>query len=203
MHILHMLPLLTLLADPEPAWQRAAETDGITVYTRERKDSPVREMKAQGMVDAPPERVFKVVRDFDHYAQTMPSTETSYVISREDNGKVAYVYMLIRPPLISRRDFIIRAVDESDSKNGEGYFKSTWKVVSDKGPPPKPDIVRITINDGYWLLEPRDGGKKTLATYYLYTDPGGSVPKWIVNQANGTSVPDVFRAVRREAAKKE
>jgi hypothetical protein len=63
-------------------------------------------------------------------------------------------------------------------------------------------VVRVKLNNGYWLLEPREEGKKTFVTYYLYTDPGGSLPKWIADKANKTSVPDVLRAVRKHAAKK-
>jgi hypothetical protein len=60
----------------------------------------------------------------------------------------------------------------------------------------------VEVNDGFWKLEPRDGGAKTFATYYLYTNPGGSLPKWVVNRANGSAVPDVFQCVRRESKKR-
>jgi hypothetical protein len=48
----------------------------------------------------------------------------------------------------------------------------------------------------------REGGQKTEATYYVYTDPGGSIPKWIANKANSTAVPDVFKAIRKTTAKR-
>jgi len=56
-------------------------------------------------------------------------------------------------------------------------------------------VVRINVNDGFWKLEPSDG--KTHATYYLYTDPGGAVPKFVANFANRTAVPNVFKAIRK------
>ena len=57
--------------------------------------------------------------------------------------------------------------------------------------------MRVKLNNGYWHLEPRENGTKTWATYYVLTDPGGSIPKWIANRANNTAVPDVFAAVRK------
>ena len=66
--------------------------------------------------------------------------------------------------------------------------------------PLKKDIVRVRINDGYWLLEPRENGKKTFATYYVYTSPGGSIPSWIANKANDIAVPKVFQAIKEAVA---
>ena len=40
-------------------------------------------------------------------------------------------------------------------------------------------------------------GKKTFATYYVYTVPGGSIPVFIINQANGMAVPKVFDSIKK------
>ena len=63
----------------------------------------------------------------------------------------------------------------------------------------KKGIVRTPTNDGSWLLEPIDDGKKTRATYLLFTDPGGSLPTWIANKANSGAIPDIFVALRKYA----
>ena len=131
----------------------------------------------------------------------MPYCEDSKVLSTEDGGKVTYFYSVVNAPVVSRRDYVIKLVDESDWQDGKGYLLVTWSAV-DRGVPEKEGRVRITINDGFWRLEPREGGAKTFATYYVYTDPGGSLPRWIVNKANGSAVPDVFRAIRKTVSKK-
>jgi hypothetical protein len=61
-------------------------------------------------------------------------------------------------------------------------------------------VVRVRVNDGYWLLEPREAGRKTQATYYVYTAPGGAVPPFAANAANRVAVPRVFEAIRKAAA---
>src|SRR5258706_3963 len=50
-----------------------------------------------------------------------------------------------------------------------------------------------------WPLEPIDGGKRTLGTYQLLTDPGGSIPTFIANKANTTALPELFARVRKRA----
>ena len=116
--------------------------------------------------------------------------------ANEDGGKVTYFYSVVNAPLVDRRDYTLKIVDDSDWKDGKGFLRTSW-TASDKGPPEKEDVVRVKINVGYWKLEARDGGKKTFATYYVYTDPGGSVPKWAVNKGNGIAVPNVFAAIRK------
>lgn len=200
-----LLPLLVLGAD-EPRWELAAETEGVKVYGRKRGDGDVREMKAIGLIDAPPADVWKAVRDYDNYTKTMPYVEGGKVLSREggEHGdKVTLLYSLINTPLVDRRDYIIRLVDESNWQDGKGFMKVTWTVVNDMDttvPVPK-DVVRVRINEGYWLLEPREEGKRTFATYYVFTSPGGSIPNFIINKANSMAVPAVFTAIKKTVKK--
>lgn len=202
MNLLNALPLMLLLADPDagPAWEQAAKDDGITVYARERAGTGLREMKAVGTFDAAPEEVWKVLRDYEAYTKTMPYVDVSKIVAREGGDKVMYVYQVLGLPFIDKRDYTLKLVDESEWKDGQGFLKSTWTVSTDKGPAQRKDMVRLAVNDGFWKLEPRDGGKKTYATYYVYTDPGGAVPKWMVNTANSGAVPDVFKAIRKAVA---
>jgi hypothetical protein len=132
----------------------------------------------------------------------MPYVESTKKVGMESE-KVFYVYSQLAPPFIDKRDYTIRVSDDSEWKDGQGFLKSSWTLAPpDKGPPPKKDVVRVAVNDGYWKLEPTDGGKKTRGTYYLFTDPGGGLPRWIVNTANSGAVPDVFKSIRRAVAKK-
>jgi uncharacterized membrane protein len=200
MSALHALTMLVLLA--EPSWRLAAEETDLKVYARE-KANGVREMKAEAFIDAPPERVWKSVRDVESYPQTMPYVEVSRIVAREGGDKILWLYSVVNAPLVSRRDYVIKLVDESRWKDGEGYFKVSWTADNAKAPEKPDNIVRVDINDGYWKLEPREGGKKTFVTYYIYTDPGGSLPKWVINKANGSAVPDVIASVRKRATAKK
>jgi len=193
-----LIPLMLLAAD-EPRWELAAEETGLKVYARKRPDSEIREMKAIGLVDATPHEVWQVVRDLEHYTTTMPYMEEGKVLSREPDDKVIYFYSKLNTPLVDRRDYIIRLVDESEWKEGKGFLKVAWTVVNDKDDlvPVKADVVRIRVNNGHWLLEPREDGKKTFITYYLYTAPGGSIPTFIANKGNTIAMPKVFEAVRK------
>ena len=192
---------VSLVAAPPAGegWTIAAQNERLTVYARERKATGVQEMRAEGVLDAPPQKVWRVLRDYQRYPQTMPFIQVSRVLESEQGGKVIYVYSVVRAPMIDARDYVIRVLDESDWKDGRGYLKVSWKIANERAPKSEGNMVRVEVNDGFWLLEPSDNGERTRAVYYLYTDPGGAIPKWIVNRANATAIPDVWEAVRRAA----
>jgi len=199
MSILHAVALLVLLVDDsDKGWKEAAKEDGITVYSRARPDTTVAEMKAIGIMDAAPIEIWKSLRDYDAYPKTMPYTDEAKVVSTEGGGKVIILYSVVNAPVVDRRDYCIRILDESD---GKGMMMESWKA-SDACGPDKEGLVRVKVNDGYWKLEPRDNGTRTFATYYVFTDPGGAIPKWLANKANSTAVPNVFAAIRKVIAGK-
>ncbi|HEU5217737.1 MAG TPA: SRPBCC family protein, partial [Gemmatimonadales bacterium] len=151
------LVALALLASPDsgPGWTRAAETDGITVFSRDKPGSEVKELKAVGMINAPAEAVWKVIRDYPKYRGRMPYTEAAEVVATEGGGKVTWFYSRISAPFVSKRDYTLKIVDESDWRDGKGFFKSSWTIAADRGPPPQSGVVRLKVNDGFWLLEPK------------------------------------------------
>lgn len=196
MRILFALLLTAAPLFARPAdWEKRSDEDGIQVFAREVPGSRVREMKAVGLVDAPPVACYRVVSDLDNYVHTMPYTKESRVVGK-DGDHAVYFYSLISTPVVSDRDYTIHIIDESKPRPDGGGYRTSWTIADDKGPAPRDGVVRVTVNTGFWEFEPAEGGKKTKATYYVLTDPGGSIPAWIANRANTTAVPNVFKAIR-------
>jgi Polyketide cyclase / dehydrase and lipid transport len=189
-------------AREQAAWEQVARSEGVSVYSRPREDSSSAELRAVGLIEASPHEVWAAIREYDRYADTMPHTAVSRILATDNGGRTLHVYQVITAPLIERRDYLIRVTDESDWRDGEGFLKVSWSVSAEGGPPPKQGMVRMRTNDGYWLLEPRDGGTRTFATYYVHADPGGAIPAWLVNLVNKSAVPGLFVAVRRSVAER-
>ena len=201
--LLLLLPvLLSVNTDLGTGWEESARDDNILIYGRAKEGAEVREMKATGLVDATPQEIWDAIRDYENYDKTMPYTEESKVLSRENGGKITYFHSVINAPLVSRRDYVIKILDESDWKDGKGYLLVSWSSIESDAVKPKEGVVRVALNTGFWKLEPREDGKKTFVTYYIYTAPGGSIPNWIANRANAVAVPKVFKAIRKVIADK-
>lgn len=177
-------------------WKQVAQKDGVIVLTRTHPGSDVAEVRAQGIIDAPPERVLAALTDFEAYTETMPYTAESRVMKRE--GDAVWLYQVIDAPLSSRRDLCMKI----SVVRAKGRVGTRWTLANDVAPAPREGIVRVPASEGGWELAPIRGGKATRAIYRIHTDPGGSVPRWVINQANKTAVPDAFLAVRKAATSK-
>ena len=169
---------------------------GFAVYTREKPGSSIREVRAVGEVDAPPAKVFDVVTDYEHQSEHLPYVKAQRVFSRTQDEVVFWA--VAEFPLVSKRDWVVRSKLQRNLPGG--VFRVSWEPTTVKeAPPPAEGVVRLAVNTGSWTLEPLDGGKRTRATYALFTDPGGSIPSFIANKANTTALPDLFEAVRKRA----
>lgn len=191
--------LLLLLGGPALAegWQVASKKGDLVIYKRDRKDSPLKEVKAVGVIKAPSWVVKNVVDDKGRYKEFMPYTKVSDVLKADRETIVTY--QLLDTPIISNRDYTIRVKDESRRlADGRVVYKSSWSPANHLGPKEKDGVVRVKVNEGYWLLE-EAGPDATKATYYLFTDPGGSLPAFVVNSANTTAIPDLFKAIEKQA----
>lgn len=168
---------------------------GLAVYTREKPGLDLKEVKAVGQVDAPPERVFEVVTDYEHQVGNMPYVQDQAVFSRTE--KDVTFWAVADFPLVSRRDWVLKTRLERDLPGG--VYRAEWEPAQVDGAPAPDGVVRIKVNSGSWTMEPIDGGKRTLATYQLLTDPGGSIPRFVANRANTKALPELFASVRRRA----
>lgn len=178
-------------------WKEVSRGKNLVVSTRARAGSPIAEVRAVGRVDASPATVKAVLDDRDRYPGFMPYVSEVRVLSANAAARTLVAYMRLNPPLVGERDYTIAVRDETRPGGG---FLTSWQVANEQGPAEKPGVVRVKVNEGSWLLEPDNGGAATRATYTLFTDAGGSVPKFVVNQANRRSLGDLFAAVRKTAA---
>jgi hypothetical protein len=181
-------------------WQEVDRRDGLVISTRERPGSSVKEVRAVGTIDVPNWVVKNVIDDAQHYTDFMPYTAESRVLSRDPERHTLVAYEKLTPPIVSPRDYTIRVYDEPrHAPDGTIIYQTRWEPDSEAGPPAKAGIVRVKNTEGSWVLEPMDGGAHTRATYTIYTDGGGGLPAFIINQANKRSIADLFSAVQKTA----
>ncbi|MCP4501221.1 MAG: hypothetical protein GY822_14775 [Deltaproteobacteria bacterium] len=192
--------LVTSVGAHAAGWEKIGTEEGVVIYNRTKDGTDTKEVKAKGTINAPSWVVKNVIDDVKNYKDFMPYTEVSKVIKTEKNAIICYQFLDM--PMVSNRDYVLRIRDKSfRKKDGTVVYKNAWTPVKGMGPKATDDAVRLSINDGYWLLESSADGKKTKVTYYVYTDPGGSIPSWIANRANTLAIPALFKAVRGQVKK--
>jgi ribosome-associated toxin RatA of RatAB toxin-antitoxin module len=186
---------------PGPDWTEAYHKNGLVIFTKDITEG--RRVIAVSEVEVPPEAVFNVLVDFEHYREFMPYVKESEVLSRIGDNEVV-TYARIAPPFISERDYplkvrLTRKTAAGDDARKDDTFKVEWTAL----PEAKPEVegvVRIKLNEGSWLAEPLEGGRHTRLTYTLLTDPGGLIPDFVFNLSNTVAIPELFDAVRKRSA---
>ncbi|MEI8340072.1 MAG: START domain-containing protein [Verrucomicrobiota bacterium] len=183
-------------AAPGNGWVEVSNKPGLVIYCREKKDSQVKEYKATGEIVAPAWVVKNVIDDVENYAHFMPYVTESTVLARE--GESLVTYQRFTAPMVSDRDYILRIQFESHPAPGGGtVYCNKWKGTTGYGPEEKHGVIRVKVNEGYWLLEPT--GETTRATYMIFTDPGGAIPAMVINYGNKNAIPKLFASVQKQA----
>ena len=176
-------------------WTVSSKASDLTLYSRPHPGSALKEFKAIGGIDASTQLVHQVLDDVDSYPLFMPYMAECRVIKRE--GDYLFTYQRLAPHIVSQRDYTLR-VDEKSWNSGLGLaFLKRWQTANEAGPPPQKGVLRVTVSEGSWLLEP-DGADKTRATYSVFSDTGGALPAFIANGAAAMGIKKVFAAVRKQ-----
>jgi Polyketide cyclase / dehydrase and lipid transport len=178
-------------------WVQINSNQNLTVYAKDRPGSSIKELRAVGLVDAPSSVILNVLDEVADYPDFMPYTTKAQLIERRAHGAV--IYFRWDPPLIGARDVTV-ALTKSSTQRGDGKtsYQLRWEPISTAGPAPSPGVIRITLDEGSWKLEPTEDGKKTTVIYDLFTDGGGGLPAFVINLANRQSVNDLFQAIRKQ-----
>lgn len=183
---------------PGPGWTETYDRNGLVVFMKDVQAD--HEIIAVSEVDAPPETVFNVVSDFEHYPDFMPYVEESRVLSRKNDREVI-TYARVAPSFVSKRDYPLKVRMTRGSTANGGIFKVEWTAYPEAQPEIE-GVVRIKLNEGSWVAEPLDGGKRTQLTYRVLTNPGGLIPDFVVSMSNTVAIPELFEAVKKRSVEK-
>lgn len=187
-----LLLALPLVTGPLPGFKHVGGKNGVEVYRL--MSSPVIDLFAEGDIEAPPAVVRDVLLDYDNAAKVTDNIRESRVLHRTDSD--ATVYQRLKLPVVSDRDFTIHA---KWGKRGDALTVQ-YAVDNSLGPAAQGGVVRVSLQQGAWALEPIRDGTATHARYHVQIDLAGSIPKWMVSGGAAKSLPKLFDGVRKQAA---
>lgn len=173
---------VALVVSPSSAaaqWKQAKSGDGVTVYTRVVGDSSLKEFKAVTQVKARLAAVVALIDDLDNYRSWFADCKEARTLKRVSPTE-SYTYFVNRAPFpVSDRDMVLHIQMTQDlatrvinvKLTGEpGYF------------PTQSGRVRVPKLHGSWRLSPGADGT-VLVQYQVHSEPGGSVPDFMANNA--------------------
>ena len=133
------------------------------------------------IIDAPADRVFDIIVDYDRYAEFLPEVKEARSADRRGN-EVDVHYGI---DLVKRIHYTLHMVEERPRS-------VRWSFV-------RGELMRD--NKGSWTLEPTPDGK-TRATYTIEVGVGPLVPRSIVNMLVDQSLPKLLEAFKKRAEKR-
>jgi uncharacterized protein YndB with AHSA1/START domain len=152
----------------------------------ERQDGP-RAGIGRGVVQAPPERVFRALADVEHWHEFMPFLEQSTARRRKD-GSIESFQRLELPFPVGRRSYRIRVRSRVEQPAGGTVWHLDWTY--------EPGSGNVKDHHGSWTLT-ASGNGATLATLRLYTDPGGMIPARAMDRGTIETLPWIFHGLRQ------
>ncbi len=187
-------------------------SDGkLTVKVEKLPGCATRRGEVTGVVDAPTERVWKVISDYNQHKNFMPGILECFAIDPEalkliegisadklrslesefrthktndTMGEVVYLYGVGDFPWpMSNKRYILKVVRD----------RQRWTAHATMV------IGQMKVNESSWELEPcGPDGSRTRATYRILLDPGVPAPGFAVNMATSSTLPKVIEALRKE-----
>ena len=168
-----------------------SERHGVKVFRRAVETGM--ELGAEGIIAAPPEAVRRTLLDYANHPRWVKSLAESRVLDRTDNS--LHVYQRLGLPLIEDRDFTLRVTWGAEGQ--ELWVR--FQTANERGPAPRPGVVRVALHEGEWRLDPVDGGRATHAIYRFHLDLAGSLPSWLGKGRAAKDVTELFERLGAEA----
>jgi ribosome-associated toxin RatA of RatAB toxin-antitoxin module len=156
-----------------------------TIHLEPVEGSRIKKGIVQGSIAAPPERVWEVITDYEHYREFMPRTEKAEVRSRTEQ-KVTYYSYLGMPWPIEDVAYVCEAMLAADHRGID------FRMVPGSG-------QGVKQFNGSWKLEPT--GEKTVVTYTLFFEPERGYAPWLFDLGTKHSLARVIESVRKRVAR--
>lgn len=204
-HLLTAITILTLcflqgqLLAQDGGWKLKKETDGLKVYYRKVDHSNINELKIEAILNGSLSSVVSVLKDVPAYHDWIFKCSYAERLEPAKNTSSLYYCLIDFPWPMDDRDFIARSTLRQDPVSKHIFIDVTGvpKRLSEKQ-----GIVRITEMNYHYELIPMPNGKVKML-YQLHSDPGGSLPAWLVNLAIDNGPVNTVKGMQEMLKKEE
>lgn len=154
----------------------------ILVTSKAVAGSDLPEFTVEGVIDAPPSKVWPAVYDCDNYWRWYTSLESSKVVSKSGNTWICQEEAKMPFPF-GNLDARVRV----KLTTGKGHWKREWKMIEGE----------YDRNEGQCVLTEFDGDKnKTLVQYTVIADPKVAVPDGMMKRGTAKRLPQIVKDLR-------
>ncbi|MGM0557462.1 MAG: SRPBCC family protein [Myxococcota bacterium] len=177
-----------LEADAQTSKSEKLRAGEIVVTSTDIAGSDLPKFTVEGVVDAPPDKVWPTVYDCDNYSRWYTSLKRSKLVSKSGNTWICEEESKTPFPLPN-----LEAKVRVKLSTSKGRWKREWKMIEG-------DYDR---NEGQCVLTEFEGDpNKTLVQYTVIADPKVAVPDGLMKRATAKKLPQIVEDLRAEAARR-
>lgn len=163
-------------AQAENAWVLSKEAEGIQVFVRDTPGSKIKSFKGVVSVPGRLTALIALLEDTKVYPRFLFNCKSGSSL-KEVSDFESYKYIVTNMPWpVKDRDAIVHSLMKQNKKTKQVEIKL---MAVPKYKALKPGRVRISKMAGRWVFTPEKNGVRVV--YEMSVDPGGNLPKWIVN----------------------
>lgn len=180
------------LSAQDGGWKLKKTTDDIKVYYRKVDHSDINELKIEAILDGSLSAVVSVLKDVPNYSHWIYKCSYAERLEPAQNTSSLYYCLIDFPWPMDDRDFIARSTLRQDPATKHIYIDVLGEPRRRKD---KQGVVRITEMNYHYELIPIANGKVKML-YQLHSDPGGTLPAWLVNLAIDSGPVNTVRGMQ-------
>lgn len=186
---LFFLPVLQ--AQSSDDWVFKNEKSGVKVYYR--KTSGIYELKLITSIQSSLSGMIALLTEVSSYPAWGYKVVESKQLARQSDMDIVYYSKLDFPWPLDDRDIVMHNTMVQDPV--------THRItsVSEAVPqyiPEKDGVVRIKTAKTVWNIVPGTGGW-LYVEYYIYSDPAGNIPDWLINMALDVGPRETIQNIRK------
>jgi hypothetical protein len=151
-----------------------------------------------GVVDAPVATVALVLLDDARASEWVDSLAESKVVRLVSPHEYIEYNHVSMPWPVHDREFVTHVSLSADPATQTAVIRSVPAAGEEVAARPK--IIRGDLTS-YYSLQAVDGGKRTLLSIELHSDPKGAIPAWVVNLFQKDWARETMRGIRKQVKK--
>lgn len=172
------------------SWVFRNERDGVKTYYK--KKAGIYEAKFVTSVETSLSGFFKLMGDVELYPAWGYKVKEARLLKRVSDTEMYYYTLIDFPWPLDDRDFIMhsRLIQDPITRRVESISVAAPDFI-----PERAGVVRVQHANSKWIMIPSPGGW-VYTEYYIDSDPGGSLPDWLVNMGLDMGPREMFKSIR-------
>ena len=176
-------------------WTKVDTEDGVMVYEKETGDFLA--FRGEGQITAPIGKLLYVIEDPAHWDKWIENLDKGRILERKSPFHKVFYQSFDSPFPATDRDIVYEAKTRREAATGK-VFVEMQSVRHPKAP--KTVGVRVNLKYTRYEITPLPNGKLHVVLETL-SDPGGSLPNFLVNWAQRDYPVKLFQGLRKQVRK--